>query len=184
MTRSQPVLRNPESTLYDPSENCPDWFQIKKRDLVRNADITKTENFDGTVTLLSKITGWITVTPKRKNRSKRMGRYGPFDRSVKGNDLRNISDLAPQWMQNTAPRNPLTAYRKQAADPCLRENTKRVFLMDREQPLKNAFALGDFRHNVMGAEEARQHMEGVSVGPKSLLGWNADPFGSVTGKIN
>ena len=73
------------------------------------ADLTKAPGFDGTLTLLSRINGWITVTPKDKNRSKRLGRYGPFDRSKKDKDLSSVSDLAPHWMHTQAekPMNPL-----------------------------------------------------------------------------
>ena len=65
----------------------------------KNCDIKKSIGFDGTIEIFSAINGWITVTPETKNRSKRLGRYGPFETSKKGYDLRNVSDLSPRWMQ-------------------------------------------------------------------------------------
>ena len=86
------------------SPDCPDWFKVGEKVSGVKADFSKAPGFDGTITLLSRINGWITVCPEDRSRSKRLGKSGPFDKSKKGNDLRNVSDLAPAWMQVAAQR--------------------------------------------------------------------------------
>lgn len=49
--------------------------------------------FDGTITVVSKAQGWITVTPKGKNRNKPVEKYGI------GGDAAATSKLTPNWMQ-------------------------------------------------------------------------------------
>ena len=186
-TRQQPVAKDPTRTLYDASEECPDWFQVKSTDLVKNADVAKAPGFDGTMTVLSKISGWITVTPRSQNRAKRLGRHGPFDKSKKGHNLRNVSDLAPQWMQTTAPEPPPAGYATSTGHPTMRDLKKQTFLVDKQQPERSVFSIGDYRHNVITAEEAARHMQTVSSQPKNLLEWQASWHRNserpVTGKI-
>lgn len=93
-----------QAHAHGTSPDCPDWFKVGEKESAAKADFTKAPGFDGTITLLSRINGWITVCPEDRNRSKRLGKSGPFDKSKKGNDLRNVSDLAPSWMQVAAQR--------------------------------------------------------------------------------
>lgn len=99
-TKPKPLQKDLLHSIYDASGDAPDWFQLNSSKLVKAADITKAPGFDGTISLLSRISGWVTVTPKTKNRAKRLGRYGPFGKSTKGQTLREVSDLAPDWMQS------------------------------------------------------------------------------------
>ena len=176
-----------QSTVYprkaDPfgtSPDCPDWFKINEKPSVTRADLTKAPGFDGTITLLSRINGWITVTPEDRNRARRLGRNGPFDKSKKGNDLRNVSDLAPAWMQNQAQKpDDLPKFAKAPGPSGLRDVTstqgqKRTFLVDVQQPGKSQFSLGDFRHNVRTAEEAQRYLGTAEPAPKSLIAWPED----------
>ena len=187
MTRSKPVVKDPARSLYDPSSEGPEWFQVKNQPLYQNSDISKAPNYDGTVTMLSRISGWITVTPRRRNRAKRLGRYGPFDKSKKGHDLRNVSDLAPHWMQNESEKPQPNPYSKEIGNHCMRNQAKLTYMVQKDQPKKSAFAIGDFRHNVMTAEEAQRYMQGTTIDRKNLYEWKAEPNRQidrpVTGKI-
>ncbi len=49
--------------------------------------------FDGTMTILSRNAGWITVTPERKDRKKPIEKFGM------GGDASKTSKLTPAWMQ-------------------------------------------------------------------------------------
>lgn len=94
-TKPKPLQKDPLHSIYDASRDTPDWFQLHRSKLVKAADITKAPGFDGTISLLSRISGWVTVTPRAKNRAKRLGKYGPLDKSKKDRTLREVSDLAP-----------------------------------------------------------------------------------------
>lgn len=88
--------KDPTRTLYDASSEAPEWFQVASQDCVKHPDFSKAAGFDGTITELSRISGWITVDPVSRNRAQRLGKHGPFGKSKKGHDLRNVSDLAPE----------------------------------------------------------------------------------------
>lgn len=98
--RSKQVLYSPPSVdATATSHDAPKWFAVPA-----TGDVTKAPGYDGTLTLLSRINGWITVTPKAKDRSRRVGRHGPFDQSKKKYDLHTVSDLTPAWMQTQGKR--------------------------------------------------------------------------------
>lgn len=142
--------------------------------------MTKAPGYDGTVTLLSGINGWITVTPKTKDRSHRIGRNGPFDQSKKKYTLHAVSDLTPSWMQTQAQHPAQDSFVKAGGTAALREVTstqgqKRLFLIDAQQPQRSQFSIGDFRHNVRTSEEAQTYMSAAVPRPKEFLGWKEGP---------
>jgi len=51
------------------SKDAPEWFGVLEKPASKIAP-EKAPTFNGTLTYLSKIQGWITVTPKNKNRSR------------------------------------------------------------------------------------------------------------------
>ncbi len=158
--------------VFNPSPESPSWFQIHEQPNVKASDLTQAPGFDGTLTLLSRINGWITVTPKDKNRSKRLGRYGPYDKSKKGLDLRNVSDLAPAWMQtDSAQPTKMPQFRCLPGFSALRQGQKQTFLVDTVQPIKSQYSLGDFRHNVRTKEEAEKYMAAAEPRYKRLVEW-------------
>ena len=139
-------------------------------------DVTKAAGYDGTLTLLSRINGWITVTPKARDRSKRVGRFGPFDQSKRKYDLHNVSDLTPAWMQTQGKRPEGETFTKARGFSSLREvlprqGEKRLFLVDAAPPERSQFSIGDFRHNVRTSEEAEQYMCAAAPRPKAFLSW-------------
>lgn len=184
----KPVDRDLDKEALDPSENCPEWFKVKKNPMVKNHDIAKSQGFDGTVTVLSRITGWITVSPKSRNRQKRLGRYGPFDKKKKDINYQNVSDLAPAWMHTEFPRKDDNDHINTIPHPCLRKELKRVLVMEKDQPQRSVFSIGDFRHNVVTSEEAVKYAQNVSNKPCRLIEWKEDVSKQkfdkpVTGKI-
>lgn len=57
------------TTAFRNSAFCPDWFYVRERP--ENQILPeKSPTFNGTLTYLSKAQGWITVTPRNKNRNK------------------------------------------------------------------------------------------------------------------
>lgn len=173
-TKVEPIKKDPKKDAFGYSEDGPEWFKIKDSKLVQDHKIENSQGYDGTLTVLSRISGWITVDPHSRNRQKRLGRYGPFDKSKKGNNYQNVSDLAPAWMQNEAQRNDNTNFKNCIAPFNVRKEQKRVFLIEKETPAKSVFSLGDFRHNVMTAEEARKYATGVSETQHRLIEWKEE----------
>jgi hypothetical protein len=85
-------------SCHESSKGLPDWCKIQERELFKNADMKKASGSDGTLQVLSRNLGWISVNAETMDRNKRLGKYGPFDQSKKRYDLRNSSDIAPHWM--------------------------------------------------------------------------------------
>lgn len=155
--------------------------------------MSQSPGYDGTITLLSRINQWITVTPRSKNRAARLGRHGPFDRSKEGRNLRHVSDLAPAWMQNEHPAAPVIEYKKQPAYPTMRsvsykQDLKRTFMMEPNTVNKSIYSIGDYRHNVMTSEEAAKYQQPMSHKNKNIWEWKESPdqqrySKDITGKI-
>ena len=57
------------------TESAPDWFKILDKPANQVAPETS-PTFNGTLTCLSRAQGWVTVTPKNKNRNKPLERAG------------------------------------------------------------------------------------------------------------
>lgn len=179
-TKSEAAFARKHSTshvdVFNPSPESPSWFQVHEQPYVKAADLSQAPGFDGTLTLLSRINGWITVTPKAKNRSKRLGRSSPFDVNGKGANLRSVSDLAPAWMQTQSSQpTDMPRFRRLPGFSALRQGQKQTFLVDSEQPIKSQYSLGDFRHNVRTKEEAERYMALAEPRPKQLLEWPERP---------
>ena len=76
-----------------------------------------------------------------------------------GGDVTKTSILTPSWMkldyQNAPTRDPMKSTVQKGA--ALRQENNRTFLADREQPQKNVFSIGGFRHNVTTKEQTEQN---------------------------
>ena len=51
----------------------------------------------------------------------------------------------------------------------MRTNKKMMHVFDAKQPKKSVFSIGDFRHNVVTAEEAEYYSKEVSSKPKKFI---------------
>lgn len=111
ITKNNGKAKKPIQDIQNHSEDVPDWWKVRESALVKNSDVSKAEGFDGTITLISKVHQWITVTPNSRNRSKRLGRQGPFNNSA-SHDFTEVSDLAPAWMQSGKAKSQVVPYRK------------------------------------------------------------------------
>ena len=187
-TKAPPVIKDPKKDVFGYSEDGPDWFRVQESSLVKDHKFENSQGYDGTMTVLSRISGWIIVSPESRNRQKRLGRYGPFDKSRKGYNFQNVSDLAPAWMQNEFNRNENTAFKNQIAPINVRKEQKRVFLIEKEPTPKSVFSYGDYRHDVLTADEAKNYSSGLLEAPHRFIEWkeesNKQRFDKpVTGKI-
>ena len=182
------MIKDPKKDVFGYSEDGPDWFRVQESSLVKDHKFENSQGYDGTMTVLSRISGWIIVSPESRNRQKRLGRYGPFDKSRKGYNFQNVSDLAPAWMQNEFNRNENTAFKNQIAPINVRKEQKRVFLIEKEPTPKSVFSYGDYRHDVLTADEAKNYSSGLLEAPHRFIEWkeesNKQRFDKpVTGKI-
>ena len=95
--------------------------------------------------VISKTQGWITVTPRGKNRKR------PVEKLSLGNASK-VNQLSPVWMQ--------VEHEKPGADPLkpsvvhhgVRYESNRTFLVEKKQPLRSIFDIGTMRHNVSSVE--------------------------------
>jgi hypothetical protein len=131
-------------------KTTPDYFRILDRP-ENQVDPVTSKGFDGTMTIVSRNQGWITVTPKNKNRKKPVEKFG-----VSG-DATVSSKLTPNWMQCDYPKNK-TDFMERAVPSTtnLRAEANRTYLVDKQQPKKSIWNLGDVRHNVPTAEQAAE----------------------------
>ena len=114
-------------------------------------DPCSSKGFDGTMTIISRNQGWITVTPKHKNRKKPVEKYG-----VSG-DAAKTSKLTPNWMQCQFPKNKSDFMQSVVPSTTnLRAEQKRTFLVDKTQPEKSIWSIGAVRHNVHTSEQAQE----------------------------
>lgn len=107
-------------------------------------------------------------------RQNRLGRYGPFDKSKKGNNYQDVSDLAPAWMHIDGVRSKSTTFSNTKPPPNLRNEQKRIFLVENEQPKRSVFSFGDFRHNVHSSQEVVNYSKDLMEKPYRLIEWNED----------
>lgn len=165
------------------SKTTPDCFRILENKNNQNK-VENAKNFDGTMTIISRNQGWITVTPKHKNRQKPVEKFG-----VSG-DAAKCNVLSPQWMQSQHPKNKTDQMQRQVPSTTnLRNESFRTFLMDREQPGKSVFSYGDMRHNVHSEEDVKKfNNQAFSQGVKRMTEWPENSSKqhydkNVTGKI-
>jgi hypothetical protein len=187
-TKAPPVIKDPKKDAFGYSEDGPDWFKVGESNLVKDHRFENSQGYDGTMTILSRISGWITVSPHSRNRQKRLGRYGPFDKSKKGFNFQNVSDLAPSWMQGEYQRIENPDFKNQIAPANLRKEQKRVFLVEKEPTKKSVFSYGDYRHDVMTSEEAKNYSTGLYQAPQRFIEWKEEVKNQkfdkpITGKI-
>ena len=109
--------------------------------------------------MISKVQGWITVSPKSLDRKR------PIEKNRLG-DASKVNALSPTWMQVT--------HKKPDSDPLMpkgvqpgvvRDEANRTFLVEKDQPKRSIFNLGAFRHNVHSTELKDQwHHNAVNSG--------------------
>lgn len=131
-------------------KTTPEYLRILDRPQ-NQVDPTNTKGFDGTMTIVSRNQGWITVTPKHKNRKKPVEKFG-----VSG-DAAKTSALTPNWMQCQYPKNATDIMKSTVPSTTnLRAEQNRTYLIEKQQPAKSIWSLGDFRHNVHSSEQAQE----------------------------
>ena len=86
-----------------------------------------------------------------------------------------MSSLAPVWMQNDQ-KNMKTASKFKNFKPpnILREEQKRMILVDNQIPEKSIFSIGDFRHDIRTKEEVESYNKTAGILPKKFLDWTED----------
>lgn len=77
-------------------------------------------------------------------------------------------------MQTQFSRNEETEFKNQLAPVNVRQENKRVFLIDKAEGLKSAFSVGDFKHNVITADEAKGSIMGLSEVQRRMFEWKED----------
>lgn len=181
--------KNKKHTFYTGSnkelyqKTTPDYLRILERP-ENQVDPTTSKGFDGTMTIVSRNQGWITVTPKNKNRKKPVEKYG-----VSG-DATISSKLTPNWMQCQYPKNKDDFMKRAVPNTTnLRAEANRTYLVDKDQPAKSIWSIGDVRHNVPTAEQAQEfNNQAQSNNITRMMEWkentNKQHFDKkVTGKI-
>ena len=102
--------------------------------------------------VISKASGWITVTPRKKDRKH------PIEKQALG-DVKKVNVLSPVWMQvdHKAPEHdPMQPFSVKTG---VRKEVNRTFLVEKKQPRRSIFALGSVRHNVPTKEEADKYQQ-------------------------
>jgi len=164
-------------------KTLPDYMRIMEKPQ-NQIDPSCSKGFDGTITVISKTKGWLTVTPKNKNRKMPVEKYG-----VPG-DAAATSKLTPNWMQCPYPKNKTDQMKSVVPSTTnLREESNRTYLVDRTQPAKSIWSIGDVRHNVLTSDHARElNSQAQTTNVVRLMEWSENPNKQrfdkkVTGKI-
>jgi len=164
-TRSKPYNVKAEDT-FKVTEQTPDWFQAPKP--------TESVLKDPTITVFSRLSGWIYVSAESRNRKHRLGRSGPFNEGESLN-FQKVSSLAPNWMQTESTGSvPVNNTRNFKPPPFLRGEQKRMILVQENQPEKSLFSLGDFRHDIRTSDEVTAFNQMAMAKPKNFFEWKED----------
>ena len=164
LSKPKPKIKTHDNNQENSPER-PEWFKVNKRSENKQKEESEIE-------ILSKIWGWIYVSPKSKNRKHRLGVQRSQD--DKELNLQNVSNLAPKWMQRRSQITPMNQFTSILPPPTLRKEPKRMFLFDNLQPEKSIYSVGDFKHNVITKEEAIKNNEGLSYKPKIFFEWKEE----------
>lgn len=163
-TRSQPNSVKPED-IFKVSDTSPEWF--------KNCSSPQNEP-SGTITLFSRLSGWIYVSAESRNRKHRLGKDGPFQEK-KDFNIQNVSSLAPVWMQTEVDSKiPAKTYKNFKPPPVVKQEQKRLILVNDNVPEKSIYSLGDFRHDVRTTEEVSLYNKSVPAQPKNFFEWKED----------
>lgn len=95
--------------------------------------------------IISKTQGWITVTPKEKNRKR------PIEK-LKLGDATKVNQLSPVWMQVEHEKPGPDPLRPKVVHHGVRQEANKTFLVEKNQPMRSIFDLGTTRHNVHSKE--------------------------------
>jgi hypothetical protein len=147
-------------------KTTPDYFRILEKPQ-NQVDPTNAKGFDGTMTVVSRIQGWITVTPRTKNRKKPVEKFG-----VSG-DAAKTSALTPNWMQCHYPKNTTDMMKSTVPSTTnLRAEQNRTYLIEKQQPPKSIWSFGDIRHNVHSEAQAKEfNVQAQSNNVVRLMEW-------------
>ena len=108
---------------------------------------------------MSRVNGWLTVTPNKMSRTKPLEKESPTNNPMGSvaTDQNDISKLSPTWMQRNQERGRAIVKKHQfeVADTIrsvpsivLKGEGSRIFMVDKQQPSRSVFSIGDARHNV------------------------------------
>ena len=152
------------------SKTMPEYMRTLEKPQ-NQVEPSSSVGFDGTITIVSKAQGWITVTPKGKNRKKPVEKYGI------GGDAAATSKLTPNWMQWQYPKNKTDAMKSVVPSTTnLRQEANRTYLVDKVPPQKSIWSIGDVRHNVLTSEQAQEfNAQAQSNSVVRLMEWNENP---------
>ena len=154
----------------------PDYFRIMHEPVNNNVVHMDADGKPARMyQVISKSSGWITVTPRHKNRKR------PIEKQALG-DVKKVNVLSPVWMQVdhvTPEHDPMKPY---GVTHGIRKETNRTFLVEKSQPKRSVFSIGSTRHNVASIEDAR-HWQQVAVdkgfvsvtNPDRMIGWKEEP---------
>ena len=148
------------------SDHSPEWFKTS-RDF-------KNPSKEETITVFSRLSGWIYVPAESKNRKHRLGKTGPIS-GEPNNNIQTVSNLAPVWMQRESKSLEKKINFKNFQPPnIIRQEPKRMILVDDQTPEKSIFSFGDFRHNIRTKDEVDIYNKTASDQPKKFLDWKED----------
>ena len=145
-----------EHHQYRLKNDMPEFFKINDQvNSDRNKKIIdKTEILEAPtmLSLISGCQGWITVTPRRKNRAR------PIEKQRLG-DASKVNVLSPVWMQ--------VQHKKPGPDPlsptCFlsgpRKETNRTFLVEKQQPSRSVWDIGSMRHDLHSKELTNKYQK-------------------------
>ncbi|TNV83543.1 hypothetical protein FGO68_gene10619 [Halteria grandinella] len=161
-------------------ENSKSLYQFTVPDYLRPLDkhqrngTTHATEDNKTVTVISRINGWITVDAKTLNRQ------DALEKRPKG-DVKKPSLMAPQWMQTTGVRdekryNAFKVASTNAVGGAMRIEKNRVILTDKEDLPKSLFNAGSVRHNFIQApEQVYKTARNITEKPVRLIEWTETP---------
>ena len=133
---------------------------------------------ENNLSILSKHTGWMTVSSKTKNR-----RFSLEKERV--TNLGQNSKLSPTWMESNAKNNkaPELFRAAQYNDAVKQKSKKMMILVDKAlnsnklkpidiNPNRSVFNLDDFNHNVITKIESDYYTSRVSQLPRKFFDWD------------
>jgi len=142
-------------------EALPSYLRLHE-DGKYNLDKEKIAGNAGILTVMSRVNGWLTVEPGRSNNrkmplEKKSPTNNPMGDQKHVTDQLDISMLSPVWMQRNQERGrhlikkhnfEMGNTKSMLPSSAMRAESTRVFMVDKMQPARSVFSIGDCRHNV------------------------------------
>ena len=149
------------------------YLLINYYDIENNIEVAKNFAIENkqTVTVISKINGWLTVDPQTMSRKE-------CYENRKRTDIQKPSLMAPQWMQVESKRDEerLKMFKVVSTNGGnMRIERNRVILTDKEDLPKSIFNAGSIRHNFIQKPDAVYHTaRNITSNPVRLIEWKED----------